>query len=368
MHVTESLEFGGAEKVIVSLANAVATTNDVTVCCLKRVGDLASQLDQRVKVLCLDKGEGNDPAVILKLSRIIRDTGVDVLHTHDWGVFLESGLAAMVRRKVVCVHTVHGPYMSYGSGVAARLKRTLRHFLEKWVALRFSCICPVSDMIGEYIISDIGIPRKRVSTVHNGIEQGGGEPIAQGAHGDKPIRLIAVGRLAAVKNYSLLLRAVAKLRQKQPGVELVMVGDGPLRAQLERETASLGLQDLVRFTGFCDQVDQLLGQADIFVVSSDYEGISIAMLEAMRAGLPVIATRVGGVPETVVDGETGWLVPPADEAALAGAISTLAADAACRKRMGLAGRDRVRQEFSVDAMLKKYSTIYRDGRCACLEN
>lgn len=356
LHVIESLDFGGAEKVTVSLANGMADSHDVTICCVKRVGVLGTKLDKRVRIFCLDKGEGNDYLLPLRLARLIRQHAFDVVHTHNWAVFLEGGLAGLLARTPVLLHTVHGPYADYPPTLGSRIKIALRHLIERWLARRFRRIVTVSDAIRVYIENDIRIPADRLVTVHNGI------PAATGVYTPRPERqhvtFITVGRLAPIKNHAMMLRAFHEMSKTHPQVRLVIVGDGPERPALEAYVRQQRLEDNVTFPGFRDDIDTLLPEADVFLLTSHYEGISIALLEAMRAGLPAIGTTVGGIPETVIDGKTGLLVTPDGQEALVKAMAKLAASKSLRDEMGKQGYDYFMQEFSLATMLARYQQLY----------
>jgi len=355
LHIIDTLEFGGAEKVLVALANAAAARHEVAVCCLRRSGPLARDLDPRIPVFTMDKGEGDDFLLPLRLGRRIAAQRHDVVHTHNWSVFIEGGLAAMAARVPTVVHTVHGPYTAAHGGWLPRAKRQARHAVERAVARRFRHIVAVSDAIRHYIPSTVGIGAERLSTIHNGIE--GALPEAA-RRGDTAITFVSVGRLDAVKNQQLMLRAFARVAQAHPQARLLLVGDGPQRAALEALAAELGLDARIRFEGFRTDVAHLLAQADVFLLSSHYEGISIALLEAMRAGLPAVATQVGGVGETVVAGRTGLLVGDGDVDGFAQAMLRLAGDGVLRRRMGAAARDHQQSEFSLERMLQRYETLY----------
>jgi len=163
--------------------------------------------------------------------------------------------------------------------------------------------------------------------------------------------------LAPHKSQTDLLRAAALARGDAPRLTVWIAGEGPLRGALEEEQRALGLGTVVRFLGFREDVNDLLRAADLFVVSSYLEGMGTATLDAMAAGLPVVATRVGGIPEIVDDGVTGILVPPRDPGALGAAMVRLAGDAALRARFGVAGRARVR-EFSADRTEERTRALY----------
>jgi glycosyltransferase involved in cell wall biosynthesis len=356
LHVIESLEFGGAEKIVISLANSMADMHEIAICCLKGVGALGPEVDRRINVFCLDKGEGNDYFLPLRLARLIRKNAYDVVHTHNWGVFLEGGLAGVLARTPVLIHSVHGPYTAYPDTFSSRIKISLRHFLERLLSRRFHRITAVSEAIREYIVQEIGIGPGTVDTVHNGIPVDDKLPVGKTKTND--VAFIAVGRLADIKNHQLMLRAFHEALKTGAPARLTVVGDGPERANIENFLRTNRLEGKVTLLGFRSDVRELLCDADVFILTSRYEGISVALLEAMRAGLPVIATRVGGVPETVHDGKTGLLVGPDDLAGLVQAMQRLVQSEELRREMGRRGRDLLLEEFSLAVMNARYGRIY----------
>lgn len=356
LHIIESLEFGGAEKVVISLANSMAGTHEIAICCVKTIGALGPEVDTRIRVSCLNKGEGNDYLMPFRLARIIRRNAYDVVHTHEWGVFLEGGLAGFLARAPALVHTAHGPYTAYPDTPGSRVKISLRHFLERLISRCFHRIATVSDSIREYIVREIGIDPRIVITVHNGIPVDDDLPDARSGTGE--VAFIAVGRLAEIKNHQLMLRAFHETLKSGVQARLIIVGDGPERERVDDYRRANRLESKVTLLGFRSDVGELLSKASVFILTSRYEGISIALLEAMRAGLPVVATRVGGVPETVHDGETGLLVELDDLPGLVKAMLRLAQSAELRREMGRRGRDFLVEEFSLAAMSARYAKLY----------
>lgn len=358
LHVIETLEFGGAEKVLVELANAMAGQCEVAVCCIKRTGELEQALDRRIRVHCMNSGEGNHLLLPLRIGRLVREGRFEVVHSHTWGTYIESALGALVGGASVLVHTVHGHYLYYAPGLASRLKRGLRHLVERVLARAHRRVVTVSDAIQQYVRTEVGLPASRLLTIHNGVSDAPGP--ARPDRGDRPAVFITVGRLAAIKNYAMLLRAFSDVVRLHPACRLVIVGDGPERGALESLAQGLGIAGSVEFLGFRQDVQQLLADADVFVLSSKYEGISIALLEAMRAGLPAIGTRVGGMAEVLVDGETGILVPDEDQAAMARAMTSLATSPAERRRLGDKGHARMLDSFSMSVIVERYLSVYRN--------
>ena len=354
LQLIESLEFGGAEKVMIDLANELVSRHEVTICCVKRLGALAVNVDPRIHVYCLGKGEGNDVFLPFRLADLLRRERIDAMHVHNWGVFLEGALAAILARVPARVHTVHGPYTEYEIGWRSRLKRGARHCLERTFAKYFTKIVTVSDSIQEYLRQDVGIAASQLMTIHNGINIGAA-PTARRDEGH--IVCIAVGRLAKIKNHEMMIRAFHAV--DCPHARLWLVGDGPERKHLESLSCELGLGDRVKFVGFRHDVAELLARSNIFLMSSDYEGISISVLEAMRAGLPIVGTRVGGMQETVKDGHNGMLVEARDIEAMANAIRILIESPQECVRLGRAGRRFLESEFSILTMVERYEQIYK---------
>jgi len=167
-----------------------------------------------------------------------------------------------------------------------------------------------------------------------------------------------IARLTAAKDHMNLFDAFLRVREAHAVARLLLVGDGELRADLERAVHQRRLSHTVVFAGRRDDVADVLSALDVFVLSSATEGLAVTLLEAMAAGLPVVATRVGGNPEVVVDGDTGRLVPPRDPIALAAAIGEMLSDRARATRMGERGAERARGRFGIDAMVNGYLALY----------
>jgi glycosyltransferase involved in cell wall biosynthesis len=202
-------------------------------------------------------------------------------------------------------------------------------------------------------------PERRLIVIENGIEaqaSGGDEPLRALREGGRAVLYVAA-RLDPVKDLGTLLRAFALARRGR-NVVLAIAGDGPERSALTALARDLEIDADVHFLGFRDDAARLYTGADVFVLSSLTEGLSLSTLEAMAAGLPVVATRVGGNPELILDGETGLLVPPRDPEALAGAIGRVLDDAPLRARLGTAGRARAAERFSLRETTRRYLDVY----------
>ncbi len=242
------------------------------------------------------------------------------------------------------------------SGWGARVSRFLA---------RRNRLVAVSEEVERIIHGWCKTTRFPVTVVPNGILA---EAFSQPAHrqrvrarlgyGPEHCVLGIVARLAAEKDHHTLLRAFKELYAARPEARLAVIGDGPLRSPLEREAAELGIAECVSFLGERHDVPELLSGLDVFVLSSRTEGLPMTVLEAMAAGLPIVATRVGGVPAAVEDGVTGRLVEPASPPALAAALRQIIRHPEARRDMGRAGRGKLDREFSVSQTAARYEEIY----------
>ncbi len=211
------------------------------------------------------------------------------------------------------------------------------------------------------------IPGERVVTIYNGIDpdrfrRQRSRSDARGQLGLPADVLVVggVGRLDEAKGFSHLIAAAARLRAEFPGLVVAITGDGPMRKSLEAEAVREGVEDVVRFLGFRSDVQLVLDALDVFVLPSLCEAHPYALLEAMATKLPAVGTAVGGVPETIVDGITGFVVPPRNSDRLAVAIRTLLLDPDLRLRLGEAARDRVIREFDERITVRRTIQLYRD--------
>ncbi len=199
-----------------------------------------------------------------------------------------------------------------------------------------------------------GVAAIKVQTICNGIDTALFDYVGPRPGGP----IVTVTRLSPEKDVATLIRATQLAVREQPGMQVEIAGDGTCMLSLKQLTQELGLDDNVYFLGQVSDVPRLLERASLFVLSSISEGISLTLLEAMARGLPVVATRVGGTPEVVVDGVTGILVPPRDPQALANAMLRLSRDADTARRMGLTGRQRVERHFDVRRAVAAYEALY----------
>jgi glycosyltransferase involved in cell wall biosynthesis len=307
-------------------------------------------------VFALGRRPGFQPSLSLRIARLIKAHNVEVVHCHHYSPYVYGLLASLIA-PVRLVFTEHG---SLSHGVPS----PKRQWVNPWLTRRPGHLCTVSGVLRQNLIAE-GFPASRLTVVHNGIEPGVRPTLAQRQTAREALGLPAdafvVGtcaRLVPVKNLQTLLAAHASVALRYPTLRTTIIGDGPERDALEASAAALGIRDSVTFAGYRSDVRSLMPAFDVYANTSRYEGVSLTILEAMAAELPVVATRKGGNPEVVVDGETGFLVGDGP-ARVADAIQHLAADPLRRSAMGNAGRRRLEHHFSLSRMVEQYAAAYR---------
>jgi glycosyltransferase involved in cell wall biosynthesis len=361
MQLVLSLSPGGTERLVIEIVRALSQRIESVVCCLDEPGAWAAEVEAlQVPVVSLRRSPGFQPGLAMRLARIIKERGIDVVHCHHYSPYVYGLLASLLKPSVKLVFTEHGKLSDAGP---SRKRRLVNPILSRWPGH----LCAVSADLKRHMVAE-GFSARRLSVLYNGVDPGRRPTAAErhearaalGVPGDAFV-VGAVGRLDPVKNLALLLQAHAVLAARDPSVRTVIVGDGPERAALEAKAIEHGVADTVTFTGYRQDVRALMPAFDVYVNCSAYEGVSLTILEAMASALPVVATRVGGNPEVVIEGETGWLVPGC-AASLADAIAALAGDPLRRRAMGDAGRFRVKRHFSIARMVEQYASAYFGGR------
>lgn len=353
MIVIHGLETGGAEMMVLHLARELSRAgHPVRVVSLHGDETDVAGLMRRagVDVVALNKAGGPDPRTVLRLRAQMRDFSPAVVHTHLPVLEYVLPAARLYGRRVRIIHTVHN-----------LAREETRHRVLRAVNRRaFSHgVVPVAlnEEVRSSICREYALPASAVPVVGNGIDLDAFRgPQRRGPRG-AGVRLLCVARLAPAKNHALLLRTVARLRESGRDVSLTLVGDGPLRGALEERARELGISQRVRFAGRRTDTPAFYRDCDLFVLLSDYEGMPMSIIEAMASGLPVVATRAGGVAELVDDGVNGALVE-ADAAAAAEAIAAICDDPALYARLS-DGAVRTSSHYSAEAMMEKYVDLYR---------
>jgi glycosyltransferase involved in cell wall biosynthesis len=352
----------GAEVLVAQILERAAESIQPTILCLDEIGELGERLrGEGVDVVSFERQPGLDLGLSKQLRRAIDERQLDLVHAHQYTPFFYSALAKLrPGRPFDLVLTEHGRH--YPDAVSARRRWTNRLLL----ARQASAITGCSDFSRRGLAEADGFPLERIELIPNGVEPGryaSAPPRAElrASLGLDPERTLAicVARFHPVKDHATLLRGFGQVAAERQGVDLILVGDGQLRGELERLAAELGIERRVRFLGIRHDVPALLQAADIFAMTSLSEAASLTVLEAMAAALPVVLTEVGGNPELVRAGREGLLVARGDNEALARALGQLLDDPQSAREMGQAGRLRVEESFRLDRTLEAYLALYR---------
>jgi glycosyltransferase involved in cell wall biosynthesis len=352
-------ETGGAQAYVASLLPALVAEYDVAVAAhgdgfLREASTRAGARYLALEHVRRPLDPRQDALGLLELVRLFRRVRPQIVHANSSKAGFLGRLAAVAAGVPVRVFTAHGWAFKAHDGLAAKAYLWADRLMSP---LTTTTICVAESELRAGLRART-CRAARTVVIRNGVALGPPPPRRPQRPG-APVELLSVGRLRAPKDFTTLVRAVAALA---PGsVRLRIAGDGPDRAAVADEVARLGLDGAVELLGARDDVADLLAGADAFVLSTDSEGLPMSVLEAMAAGLPVVASAVGGVPELVRDGETGALVPPRDPKALAAAIAGLAADAGLRARLGDAARRRAEREFALPTFQRAHLDVYRDG-------
>jgi glycosyltransferase involved in cell wall biosynthesis len=359
LQVVLTLGPGGTERLVVQLCQRLERHFRMAVCALDEPGGWAADLALRgIDVVPLHRQPGFRPLLGQRIAALAKRYGASVVHCHHYSPFVYGSIASLLRPGLKVLYTEHG---RLSDAPPSSKRRLVNPWLGRWPHATYA----VSHALRTSMIAE-GFPADRVRVIHNGVDP---VPLispfrrrdARTILGvtDQAFVVGTVARLDPVKDLATLIEAVARARAELPETVLAIIGDGDERERLMAAAAQLGVSDAVRFVGHRDDARQLLSGLDVYVNSSVSEGISLTILEAMAAGVPVVATQVGGTPEIVTDGQSGILVPPRNPSAIAGALQTLAARADQRLRLGLEGQQVVGRQFTIDRMVEQYAEEYR---------
>lgn len=353
------LGVGGTETHILELASRIDQSKyDVTVCSLKSGGCLAEELRARgIRVLSLEGTGRLDARVLFRLWKLLKREQPDVIQAFLFWANLTARLFGRIFRTFPVISSYHDEMVSEGW-----LVRMIDRLTLKWSNAIVCC----SDAVRRSVFSSIGGNPACYAIIPFGLDmqQFETESIATRHElglQEEGLILGTVCRLVEPKKgLSVLLHAMAELKRHEgvPRYQLLIVGDGPARAMLEKLSVRLGIAPLVVFAGSRRDIPRILPVLHAFVLPSLYEGFGIAILEAMAVGKPVVATSVGGIPEFVQHGETGFLVQPGDAIELAGAMMKVLQDSTRARQMGLKGQEQVKEKFAIATVVRQHEHIY----------
>lgn len=327
--------------------------------CLDEIGPLGKQLQEEgFTVLDLQRRPGVDLSVAKRLRQAIRTHGIDLLHAHQYTPFFYSAVSRGLSSRPPILFTEHGRHYP-------DQRKPKRVFANKFLLRHRDHMTACGQFSKDALVANEGLPANRIDVIYNGIDPEKFIPDTDGSRRkamreslgipEKQPIVLQVARFHPVKDHTTSITAMATAVKEVPDALLLLAGDGDDRAKAEALVASLNLQQNVRFLGVRKDVDQLVAAADVFVLSSLSEAVSVTLLEAMGACLPIAATDVGGNAEVVLDKQTGLLSPRQDAQSLGKNIATLLQDPALRQRMGELGRARMLEVFRQDHMHEAYA-------------
>ena len=356
--VTRSDQMSGPQVHIRDLASALAMRGHQVTVLAGGTGPFFEELKHRripchaLRHMVAPIRPDRDPRAVLELVSLLREIRPALLSTHTTKAGILGRLAGRMLG-IPTVHTAHG--WAFTDGIAPRRARVYR-LVERSVVPLTARIITVSEYDRRLAIQRRVAPSSKLVTVHNGVPDVA--PALRAEPGRRPARLITVARLESQKDHPSLFRALSGLVSSEWTLDVV--GDGPERSTLEALAEEVGIGDRVQFLGARNDVAELLARSQVFLLISKWEGFPRSVLEAMRAGLPVVATDVAGVRESVLHAESGFLIPRGDDDLVRQGIADLIADPTLARRMGDAGRRRYEEYFTFDAMLEKTCAIYED--------
>ena len=360
-YVVNSLNPGGTEKLVVEMSLSFRSEFEVVVLCLDEPGLWADDLRSRgIPVHSLWRQPGRDLALSVRLARYFRRLDVRIVHAHQTTPWFYAALSRLLHSKPRLLFEEHGRFFPEVRNPTRILVNRLlvRNLTQRFVA--------VSRDIRERLREYEGLDADRIEVIYNGVRTE--PPLAPGERESlrsemefMPGSFVVgtAGRFDPIKNLPLLVASLARVSKEVDALRGLLVGDGPMFREIRSLVEKAGLQDRVRLTGFRSDARKLIGCMDLFVLSSFSEGTSMALLEAMMAGVPVVVTGVGGNPEIVVDGESGWVVPSNSVDALAAAIRESASNPRKRRETAAAGKLRFENHFSYDRMIENYRKQYQ---------
>ena len=366
--VTHSFDCGGIERAIAYLANHLPRPPfEPYIVCLTTSGAAERWLERRVPVVQLFKPPHNDAAVVWRLAETLKRFRTAIVHSHNWGTLVECTLARRLAGTPVHVHsergTVLGTLEEHGWRCRARA-----------VAMRLAltqvdCVVSNARATAERVERLTGYPSRRVQVVPNGVPcpvRGDWDELRRQVRAalgvdEETVVVGTVARLDPVKNLGLLLEALALARRQGAKVVGLIVGDGPERPKLESMAAGLGLDRAAHFVGYCAETGPYYAAMDVYANTSVSEGMSQAIVEAMAAGLPIVATAVGDTPRLIgQNGDCGCLVRSGDVAGFGTALVQLALHPARRRLLGHVSKRRYEELHSLAVMIDRYARLYAD--------
>ncbi len=364
LHIVDSSGVYGAERVILTLLDELRDSESPGI-----LGCIREKETQEVEIAlrAREKGilthyftmrRGLNPTGIFPIMTFMKREEVAIVHSHGYKSNVLFGILPF--RSFPVLSTVHG-WLKFGTD----RKEKLYEFLDSKALKRLDLAVAVSGQVKEDLVRK-GLDQKKIVIIHNGIRTGDGEEKRDPfeirkryAVQEDDFIIGTVGRLSHEKGHAYLIEAMAELAKDIGRMKLLIAGDGPLKNDLEHLVEKLGLCGHVKLIGYEEKIGEFLSSIDVFVLPSLTEGLPVSLLEAMAAGKPVIASRVGGTQEVIEDGENGISIPPMDCRAISEAVKFLYAQPESRNRLSKEGQTVVARKFSSRSMAREYERVYQ---------
>lgn len=359
LHVLLAMGVGGAEKLAYEMVRALPSKGfEPLVCCLQLFGPLGEALrDEGVPVYFRERIPGVDLGLIRWLRDIMRRERIDIVHAHNFTPLFFSVIASLFLPGIKIIYTEHGR-------LHPDTRKWKRYLFNPLLFQKVGQLVSISEMNRKAMMEIDNLP-SRIRVIRNGVPMDV-PPVDRDAKrkelGLEPSwRFVGTAaRLEEIKNIPMMLKAFKQVARLFPEVRLLIAGTGPAEDDLKELARQLGIGDNVIFLGLRFDLPEIYPLFEVFLLASFTEGISLTLLESMLAGVPSVVTDVGGNPEVVVEGVTGCLVPLDDETVMAEKIVELLGNPSLSLRLGKNGQERVRRQFSFDAMMNAYCALYRD--------
>ena len=359
--VVHVMQVAGAEVLVAEIIRRLSNAIEPTIFCLDSTGALGEQLlRDGVPIVTLGRRPGLDPALAWRFARELRRRRIEVVHAHQYTPFFYSACAvALTGFRAQLIFTEHGRH--YPDIVSGR-RRVLNRLIFSHLADDINAVCQFS---ARSLAEKDGFHGSAIHVIGNGVDV----PRYQHHRDRNTLRdrlglkrdrqyVLNIARFHPVKDHRLLVEAFALVATDLPQADLLLVGDGPQRREIEQHVNALGLKSRIHFLGVRQDVPDLLASADVFVLPSVSEAASITLMEAMASGLPVVVTDVGGNPELVTHGSEGLLFPRGDVRAGAAALKALLDDPGLRRRMGNAAAARANSDYRLETTVERYGELY----------
>ncbi len=370
-HVIHALGVGGAEVLVDRMVRRMSAEFRCVIAVLDEIGEIGQRLQQDGFIVeHLHRQPGIDRSCAKRLRAFADREGAEILHAHQCTPFFQAMLSRGLTGRRPVVFTEHGRHFP---DTPSRKRSVVNRLLLRRQDRLFGC----GGAVRQALIDNEGLPADRVEVIYNGVDldvpsqcpEKAREKIrAEFGYKATDFVVVQIARLHELKDHQTALQTIDVARKQIPGLRLLIVGDGDLRSFIEQAIRERGLGEFVTLAGTRNDIADLLAASDAFLLTSISEGIPLTIIEAMAARCPVVSTAVGGIPEMIRAGESGFLTPVRDPRALAAALITLYQDPALQNSMGTAGERRARALFSLNGMLESYRKVYREVLAGSLES